>query len=204
MDAWSNLGALGRVARDHAIQNIDRLQDLFAENAPQGFRIICNFTPPAGQSQSHAHLHIHAHQNLDASRFAPTRQPWLDAVDAVNAPVVFETQNTRFYDITAVLEAGQERIQRILSQSDISVDILQAIPPLALLATPCVAKTQYDFWEDVGAVGADTVAYAQARSNDYGFRLVSNFPGQQRADGWGQAHILVIGGAPINWYSDYS
>lgn len=202
MKLWSDLKNIGRAARDHAVQEIDKLQAFVPERAPQGFRIICNFEPGGGQSQTHAHLQVHAGRMIDKSRFAPNGEPWVDA--AVGTPVIFKTRNTRIHDVRTVFEQGQERIERILAQAGVATPKLESIPPLTILAIPQETQTQHDLWENVGAVGADATEYAHAHSNGYGFRTIANFPGQQRAQGWGPAHILIVGGTPLSLYKDYS
>ena len=204
MELWSNLANQGRAARDHAIREIDNLQQVMPEQAPQGFRIICNFEPGGGQSQTHAHLQVHAGRMLDKSRFAPNGEPWVDAAINACAPVIFETQNTRIYDVRTVFEQGHERLKRAFAQAGVDMPKLESMPPLTILAVPQTMQTQYDLWEHVGTVGADATEYAHARSNGYGFRVIANFPGQQRAQGWGSAHILIVGGTPLSLSKDYA
>lgn len=208
VDLWNNLGEYGRFAYDHAIQEIDELKIWSPESAPQGFRLICNFAPPASQSQPHAHLQIHADQALDQSRFAPTGEPWVHAAVATNSPIVHETQNTLFYDVWFVLEKGHEQIQQTLASVGIYNLPFQRTPQLAALAVPRKKQTQHELWnnsDDLSVIGADIVAYANAQSKELGFRLIANFPGEQRrTGGWGPAHILIIGDAGLNLYADYS
>ena len=201
MDLWSDLGAHGRVAREHAEQYIGRLQRLNEERAPQGFRVFCNFGPWGEQSQPHAHLQVHAGRELDASRFAPTGEPWAAAVRSAGCAVVHETESAVFYDAAPVLEAGREALWQVTVSVGFAAPFRQ-IPPLAVLAVPRGERTQAELWEDVGAVGADAVAFAEERSA-HGYRLVANFPGAERAEGWGEAHILVVGGAALGLYADY-
>ena len=201
MDLWRDLGSHGRVARDHAVQYVDRLQRLNPERAPQGFRVFCNFGPWGEQSQPHAHLQVHAGRELDPSRFAPTGRPWPDAVREAGAEIVHETDAALFYDAGPVLEAGRDALWQVTVSVGFSAPFRQ-IPPLARLVVPRKPQTQHDLWEDVGAIGADAVDYADAQS-PHGFRLLANFPGPQRDQGWGPAHILLVGGAALGLYADY-
>ena len=201
MDLWGDLGAHGRVAREHAEQYIGRLQRLNAERAPEGFRVFCNFGPWGEQSQPHAHLQVHAGRELDVSRFAPTGRPWVAAAREAGCAVVHETESAVFYDVGPVLEAGREALWQVTVSVGFSAPFRQ-IPPLAALAVPRGERTQAELWDDVGAVGADAVAFAEERSA-HGYRLMSNFPGAQRDEGWGPAHILVVGGAALGLYADY-
>lgn len=203
-ELWRDLGAVGRAARDHGLRTLELMQERDARNAteraPQGFRIFCNFGSWGEQTQPHAHLQVHAGRELDLSRFAPTGEPWLDAVQQVGEPVA-ETDATLFYDAAPVLEAGRSNIWQVTISMGFS-GARRQLPPLALLAVPRSGASQAALWEDMGAVGADIVELAE-RESPGGFRLMANFPGPQRAEQWGAGHILLVGGHHLGLYADY-
>ena len=201
VDLWRDLGSVGRTARDHAYETLDWMRDRSPERAPSGFRVFCNFGSMGEQSQPHAHLQVHAGQDLDPSRVAPTGQPWLEAVREFDTAVWHETEHTRFYDVLPILEAGKSNLWQVTVSVGFAAPSRQ-LPPIALLAEPKSGQTQHELWENVGAVGADTVELAEGLSKG-GFRLLSNFPGSQRDDGYGPAHILLLGGAHLGLYADY-
>ena len=171
-----------------------------AETAPQGFRIFCNFGSWGEQTQPHAHLQVHAGKELDISRYAPTGEPWVDAVRRVGPPVA-ETESTLFYDALPVLEAGRSEIWKVTLRMGFSGPHRQ-LPPLALLATPRSEASQWQLWGEMGAMGADIVELAE-RESPGGFRLMANFPGQQRDEQWGPGHVLIVGGHHLGLYADY-
>ncbi len=200
-ELWSDLGEVGATARDHGEQAVDWLRDRNAERAPLGFRVFCNFGSMGEQSQPHAHLQVHAAKELDQSRWAPTGEPWLDAVQRHGARVVHETDSTIFYDALPVLEAGHSHLWQVTVSVGFSSPN-RALPNLALLAVPRETISQAAMWRDVGQVGADVVEYAQSMSPG-GFRVMSNFPGQQSNEDYGPAHVLLVGGSHLGLYADY-
>ncbi len=200
-ELWRDLGEVGRTARDHALQVIEWMQDRNPQRAASGFRVFCNFGSMGEQSQPHAHLQVHAAPELDVSRFAPTGEPWLEAVRANGREVVHETESTVFYNALPVLAAGRSNLWQVTVSVGFSSPN-RALPPLAVLAVPRSGVSQRALWEDVGQVGADVVDFAEERSPG-GFRLLSNFPGQQADEESGPAHILVVGGDYLGLYADY-
>ncbi len=200
-ELWRDLGAVGAVARDHGRQAVDWLRDRQAERAPSGFRVFCNFGSVGEQSQPHAHLQVHAAKELDRSRFAPTGEPWLDAVAAHGGEIVHETESTLFYNALPVLEAGRANLWQVTVSVGFSAPH-RALPKLALLAAPRSGASQWTLWSGVGQVGADVVEYGIAASPG-GFRLLSNFPGQQANEEYGPGHVLLVGGSHLGLYADY-
>ena len=200
-EMWHDLGEVGRTAREHAVHVVDLMTERDASRAPEGFRVFCNFGAFGEQSQSHAHLQVHAGRELDVSRFAPTGEPWLQAVQRAGGRIVAETESTIFYDAAPVLEAGRGAMWKVTVNVGFSAPH-RSLPPLALLATPRSAVSQWDLWANVGALGADAVELAE-RESPGGFRLLSNFPGQERDEGWGAGHLLVLGGDYLGLYADY-
>ena len=200
-ELWSDLGAVGQTARDHGRQAVEWLQDRNAERAPSGFRVFCNFGSMGEQSQPHAHLQVHAARELDPSRWAPTGRPWLEAVTASGSRIIHETESTIFYDALPTLEAGRSNLWQVTVSVGFSAP-QRSLPKFALLATPRDAQSQWEMWRDVGQLGADVVDYASEASVG-GFRVLSNFPGQQADEGYGPAHVLLLGGSHLGLYADY-
>ncbi len=200
-ELWNDLGDIGATARDHGLQTVAWLQDRLAERAPSGFRVFCNFGSMGEQSQPHAHLQVHAAKELDASRWSPTGEPWLEAVTNNRSTIVHETESTIFYDALPTLEAGRSKLWQVTVSVGFSAPH-RALPKLATLAAPREAISQEALWGDVGQLGADVVEYASARSPG-GFRLMSNFPGQQADEDSGPAHVLIVGGSHLGLYADY-
>lgn len=201
VELWRDVGSVGRVAREHAVRALELMAERRPDRAPQGFRIFCNFGAYGEQSQPHAHLQVHADRNLDISRFAPTGEPWPAAVQRLGGQPAAETESTLFYDALPVLEAGRNELWKVTVSMGLSAS-RRSLPPLALLAVPRSPISQWALWENVGQLGADAVALAE-RESLHGFRLLSNFPGPERAEDWGAAHILLLGGAPLGLYADY-
>ncbi len=201
MELWSDLGDVGRTARDHACQYVEQLQARNPDRAPTGFRVFCNFGSMGEQSQPHAHLQAHAAQELDQSRWAPTGQPWHDAVREHGDCIVHETDSTIFYDALPTLEAGVANLWQVVVSVGFTAP-QRSLPKLALLAVPREPTSQWDMWEDVGQLGADVVEYG-AEQSPGGFRVMSNFPGQQIDQGYGSAHVLLLGGSHLGLYADY-
>lgn len=203
-ELWQDLGAAGRTARDHGQRTLELMAERDAKNnterAPQGFRIFCNFGSWGEQTQPHAHLQVHAGRELDVSRYAPTGEPWLDAARRVGPPVA-ETESTLFYDALPVLKAGRSEIWKVTISMGVSGPYRQ-LPPLALLAVPRSGVSQWQLWGEMGAMGADIVELAE-RESPGGFRLMANFPGQQRGEQWGPGHVLIVGGHHLGLYADY-
>ncbi len=200
-ELWRDLGEVGATARDHGEQGVAWLGDRDAERAPSGFRVFCNFGGMGEQSQPHAHLQVHAARELDRSRFAPTGEPWLEAVIASGGEVAHETESTLFYNALPVLEAGRSNLWQVtLSVGAMSAQ--RTLPRLALLAVPRSGVSQRALWGDVGQVGADAVEYGVGASPG-GFRLLSNFPGQQSDEDYGPGHVLLLGGSHLGLYADY-
>ena len=200
-ELWRDLGDVGATARDHGKQTVEWLQDRNAERAPTGFRVFCNFGAMGEQSQPHAHLQVHAAKELDRSRFAPTGQPWLEAVKQYGGCVVHETESTVFYDALPVLEAGRDQLWQVTVSVGFSSPH-RSLPKLAHLAVPRQPISQWEMWRDVGQVGADIVDYA-AEQSPGGFRVMSNFPGRQIDEDYGPAHVLLLGGSHLGLYADY-
>ena len=200
-ELWTDLGEVGTTARDHGQQAVAWFRDRNAERAPSGFRVFCNFGSMGEQSQPHAHLQVHAARELDRSRFAPTGEPWLDAVSRNGHSIVHETESTIFYDALPVLEAGRSSLWQVTVSVGFSSPN-RALPKMALLAVPRSGVSQFALWEDVGQVGADVVKYGQEASPG-GFRVMSNFPGQQSDEEYGPAHVLLVGGSHLGLYADY-
>ena len=201
IDLWRDLGEVGRTARDHAVRTLGLMQERHPDRAAQSFRVFCNFGAYGEQSQSHAHLQVHAGPELDVSRFAPTGEPWLPAVERAGGRVVAETESTIFYDALPVFEAGRNQMWKVTVNVGFSA-AHRSLPPLALLAVPRSGVSQWELWQDVGQLGADAVELGE-RESPGGFRLMANFPGQQRAEAWGPAHVLLIGGDYLGLYADY-
>ena len=200
-ELWSDLGEVGATARDHGLQTVEWLKERNAERAPSGFRVFCNFGSMGEQSQPHAHLQVHAAQELDRSRWAPTGEPWLDAVTKNGSTIVHETESTIFYDALPTLEAGRSNLWQVTVSVGFSSPN-RSLPKLALLAVPREERSQWAMWEDVGRLGADVVEYG-AEASPGGFRVMSNFPGQQSDEEYGPAHVLLIGGSHLGLYADY-
>ena len=201
MELWADLGEVGCTARDHGCQTVAWLQDRNAERAPTGFRVFCNFGSMGEQSQPHAHLQVHAAQELDKSRWAPTGRPWLDAVREHGDCIVHETESAIFYDALPTLEAGRSNLWQVTVSVGFSAPN-RSLPKLALMAVSRETASQWDMWQDVGQLGADVVEYG-AEQSPGGFRVMSNFPGQQIDEGYGPAHVLLIGGSHLGLYADY-
>ncbi len=203
-ELWRDLGAAGRTARDHGQRTLELMAERDAKNnterAPQGFRIFCNFGSWGEQTQPHAHLQVHAGKELDISRYAPTGEPWVDAARRVGGPIA-ETESTLFYNALPVLEAGRSEIWKVTLRMGFSGPHRQ-LPPLALLAVPRSGASQWQLWGEMGAMGADIVELAE-RESPGGFRLMANFPGQQRDEQWGPGHVLIVGGHHLGLYADY-
>lgn len=200
-ELWSDLGHVGATARDHGEQTVAWLQDRNPDRAPSGFRVFCNFGSMGEQSQPHAHLQVHAARELDRSRFAPTGEPWLDAVARSGGAVVHETESTIFYDALPVLDAGRDQLWQVTVSVGFSSPH-RSLPKMALLAVPRSGVSQAELWQSVGQVGADVVEYGQ-ESSPGGFRVMSNFPGQQIDEDYGPGHVLLIGGSHLGLYADY-
>ncbi len=201
VDLWRDLGAVGRTARDHALRALELMAEQRPDRAPQGFRVFCNFGAYGEQSQPHAHLQVHAAQELDVSRFAPTGEPWPAAVQRAGGRLVAETESTLFYDALPVLRAGRGAMWKVTVSVGFSAP-QRSLPPLALLAVPRSQVSQRQLWEDVGQLGADVVELGE-RESPGGFRLLANFPGQERGAEWGAAHVLLVGGGYLGLYADY-
>lgn len=203
-ELWGDLGAVGRAARDHGARTLELMSERDARNgterAPQGFRIFCNFGSWGEQTQPHAHLQVHAGRELDVSRFAPTGEPWPEAVQRFGGPVE-ETESTLFYDAGPVLEAGRSEIWKVTISMGFS-GARRVLPPFARLAVPRSGASQWALWEGLGAMGAEIVELAE-RESPQGFRLMANFPGQEREGEWGGGHVLIVGGHHIGLYADY-
>ena len=199
-ELWRDLGAAGRTARDHGLRALELMRERNAERAPEGFRVFCNFGAFGEQTQPHAHLQVHAGKELDVSRFAPTGEPWPEAVRKLGGPVA-ETESTLFYDARGVLEAGRSEIWKVTIRMGFS-GAQRTLPPFALLAVPRSGVSQWELWEDMGQMGADIVELAE-RESPGGFRLMANFPGREREAGWGAGHVLVVGGHYLGLYADY-
>ena len=200
-ELWSDLGEVGATARDHGVQTVEWLQDRNAERAPAGFRVFCNFGSMGEQSQPHAHLQVHAAKELDRSRWSPTGEPWVDAVTKNGSTIVHETETAIFYDALPTLEAGRSNLWQVT----VSVGFTspnRSLPKMALLAVPRATISQSAMWEDVGQLGADVVEYG-AEASPGGFRVMSNFPGQQSDEEFGPAHVLLVGGSHLGLYADY-
>ena len=200
-ELWRDLGNVGATARDHGMQWLDWWRDLRPERTAQGFRVFCNFGSMGEQSQPHAHLQVHAAPELDRSRWAPTGEPWLEAVQSRGGEIVHETEHTIFYDALPTLGAGQSNLWQVTVSVGVSAPHRQ-LPKLAALAVPRDSQSQHAMWDDVGPLGADIVDFANERSPG-GFRLLSNFPGQQSDEEYGPAHVLVVGGSHLGLYADY-
>ncbi|MYD72991.1 MAG: hypothetical protein F4Y11_01595 [Chloroflexi bacterium] len=78
----------------------------------------------------------------------------------------------------------------------------RSLPKMALLAVPRQPTSQWAMWENVGQVGADVVEYG-AEASPGGFRVMSNFPGQESDEEFGPAHVLLVGGSHLGLYADY-
>ena len=200
-ELWTDLGEVGATARDHGEQAVAWLQDRNPERAPSGFRVFCNFGAMGEQSQPHAHLQVHAAKELDRSRWAPTGVPWLEAVTGNGCSVVHETDSTVFYDALPTLEVGRSNLWQVTVSVGFSSPH-RSLPRMALLAVPREPASQWALWQDVGQVGADVAAYGQEASPG-GFRVMSNFPGQQADEEYGPGHVLLIGGSHLGLYADY-
>ena len=200
-ELWSDLGEVGATARDHGVQAVAWLRDRNPERAPSGFRVFCNFGSMGEQSQPHAHLQVHAAKELDPSRWAPTGEPWLEAVTQNGARIVHETESTIFYDALPTLEAGRSNLWQVTVSVGFSSPH-RALPNMALLAVPRDPISQTAMWGDVGQLGADVVAYG-AEVSPGGFRVLSNFPGQQVDEAYGPAHVLLMGGSHLGLYAEY-
>ncbi len=200
-ELWSDLGEIGATARDHGKQAIDWFRDRNADRAPSGFRVFCNFGSMGEQSQPHAHLQVHAAQELDSSRWAPTGEPWLEAVTKNGSEIVHETESTIFYDALPTLESGRSNLWQVTVSVGFSSPH-RSLPKMALLAAPRETVSQETLWGDVGQLGADVVAYG-AEASPGGFRVMSNFPGQQAEEEFGEAHVLLVGGSHLGLYADY-
>lgn len=200
-ELWNDLGVFGKTARDHGAQTVDWLRDRNPDRAPSGYRIFCNFGSMGEQSQPHAHLQVHAAQELDPSRWAPTGEPWIEAVTGNGMQIVHETESTIFYDALPTLEAGRSNLWQVTVSVGFSGPH-RTLPKMALLAVPREPVSQWSMWADVGQLGADVAAYG-AEASPGGFRVMSNFPGQQSDEEFGQAHVLLVGGSHLGLYADY-
>ena len=171
-ELWAALGPVGRVALA-----------MGREHAPEGFRLLSNFGAYGMQSQPHGHLHI-----LDQTDPALERRekPPRSIVDAVRAADVelARTEHAVFYD--ARKHASH--------------------PPLTALAVPRAAAngardcSAEALWADMGPFGDDLVEVGWARS-PYGFRLVANFPGEDRLPGGEEGHVHLLGGTHLGHYA---
>ena len=197
---WRDLGAAGRTARDHGLRSLELMQERNAERAPQGFRVFCNFGAWGEQTQPHAHLQVHAGRELDPSRLAPTSEPWPEAARRFGGPIA-ETESTLFYDAAPVLEAGRSEIWKVTLSMGFSA-ARRELPPFARLAVPRSGASQWALWNEMGAMGAEIVSLAE-QETPQGFRLMANFPGQERENAWGEGHVLIVGGHHIGLYADY-
>ena len=200
-ELWSDLGEVGATARDHGVQTVEWLKDRSADRAPEGFRVFCNFGSMGEQSQPHAHLQVHAAKELDRSRWSPTGEPWVESVTRNGSAIVHETDSTILYDALPTLEAGRSNLWQVTVSVGFSAPH-RSLPKMALLAVPKQPISQSAMWEDVGQLGADVVAYG-AETSPGGFRVMSNFPGQQSDEEFGQAHVLLVGGSHLGLYADY-
>ena len=201
MELWADLGEVGATARDHGRQYVEQLQARNPDRAPKGFRVFGNFGSMGEQSQPHAHLQVHAAPELDQSRWAPTGQPWLDAVREHGDCIVHETESAVFYDAMPTFEAGFANLWQVVVSVGFTAPH-RSLPKFAMLAVPREPISQWDLWEDVGLFGADVVEYGADQSPG-GFRVMSNFPGQQIDEGYGPAHVLLLGGSHLGLYADY-
>ncbi len=200
-ELWADLGEVGETAMDHGEQAVEWLADRMGERGPTGFRVFCNFGSMGEQSQPHAHLQVHAAQALDRSRWAPTGEPWLDAVRTHGNRIVHETESTIFYDALPTLAAGRSNLWQVTVSVGFAAPH-RALPKLALLAVPRAPIAQQTLWKDAGQLGKDVAEYGVEQSPG-GFRLMSNFPGQQRDEDYGPAHVLLVGGSHLGLYADY-
>ena len=172
-ELWADLGPVGRVALA-----------MGREHAPEGFRLLSNFGAYGMQSQAHGHLHI-----LDGTEPALERRerPPRSIVDAVRAAdaETARTEHAVFYD-------ARKRASH---------------PPLTALAVPRAAangvlsdRPAQELWSDMGPFGDDLVEVGWARSQ-YGFRLIANFPGEDRLPGGEKGHVHLLGGTPLGHYA---
>lgn len=150
------------------------------EHAPEGFRILSNFGSHGMQSQPHGHLHI-----LDETDplFERRSSPPRSIVDAVRdgAEPQITTDHAVFFD--ARKRAGH--------------------PPLTSLALPHADPAAdlpvQQLWADMGRFGDDIVDVGWS-SSQYGFRLLANFPNEERLPGGEKGHVHLLAGAWLGHY----
>ena len=150
------------------------------EHAPEGFRLLSNFGAYGMQSQSHGHLHILDETDPTLERLEKPPRSIVDVVRASEDEMV-RTDHAVFYD-------ARKRVTH---------------PPLTALAVPSADGvsdgTAAALWSDMGSFGDDLVEVGWARSQ-YGFRLVANFPGEERLPGGEKGHVHLLGGAHLGLY----
>ncbi|PZC49860.1 MAG: Diadenosine tetraphosphate (Ap4A) hydrolase [Chloroflexi bacterium] len=150
------------------------------EHAPEGFRILSNFGSYGMQSQPHGHLHILDETDPIYERKAKPPRSIVDAVRDGAEPTI-RTDNAVFFD--ARKRAGH--------------------PPLTALALPNADPAADipapELWANMGKFGDDIVDVGWS-SSQYGFRLLANFPNEERLPGGEKGHIHLLAGSWLGHY----
>ena len=169
-ELWADLGPVGRAA-----------VEMGRKHAPEGFRVLSNFGSYGMQSQPHGHVHILDETDPLFERRATPPRSIVDAVrDGGSEPQV-RTDHAVFFD-------ARKRA---------------AHPPLTSLALPDPdpggGVSALDLWSSLGRFGDDVVEVGWS-SSQYGFRLLANFPNEERLPGGEKGHVHLLGGAPLGHY----
>ena len=151
------------------------------KHAPEGFRVLSNFGSYGMQSQSHGHIHI-----LDETDplFERRSSPPRSIVDVVRdgADPTIRTDHAVFFD-------ARKRADH---------------PPITSLALPgpdpATDSPAERLWADMGGFGDDVVEVGWS-SSQYGFRLLANFPSEERLPGGEKGHLYLLGGTWLGHYA---
>ncbi len=150
------------------------------KHAPEGFRILSNFGGFGMQSQSHGHLHI---VDGTESMLEVKRDPPVSTVDAV-------------------VEAGVELLRTDVAIYYEEKPLVPHSAPITALAVPPDGppETQEDLWDDMHLLGEDLAAVGWTSSPN-GFRLLANFPSEERTGVVERGHVHLLAGTFLGHYA---